>query len=66
MRTFSSSSNLRRHQDQKATSCSPSDNVTARQVEDQATGRLRFRTREERLERDRNRKREAYWQFLIG
>ena len=63
MRTFSRSSNLRRHQKQ-VTSCSPSDNVTARQVQDQATGRLRFRTREERLKRDRDRQRERYWRFL--
>src|SRR5258706_5666898 len=64
MCTFSSPSNLRCHQDQRATPCSPSDNVTARQVQDQETGRLHFRTREERLERDRNRKREVYWRFL--
>src|SRR5258706_5857651 len=64
MRTFSSPSNLHCHQDQRATPCSPSDNVTARQVQDQETGRLRFRTREERLEHDRNRKQEVYWRFL--
>lgn len=64
MRTFSTSSNLRRHQNQQATPCRPSDNITARQVQDETTGKLRFRTREERLERDRNRKREEYWRFL--
>ena len=66
MRTFSTSSNMRRHQNQRATPCSPSDNITARQVQDEETGRLRFRTREERLERDRDRKREEYWRFLMG
>lgn len=66
MRTFSTSSNLSRHQNKKATPCSPSDNITARQVQDETTGKLRFRTREERLERDRNRKREEYWRFLTG
>lgn len=66
MRTFSSSSNLRRHQNRKSTPCSPSDSITARQVQDNTTGKLRFRTREERLERDRNRKREEYWRFLTG
>jgi hypothetical protein len=66
MRTFSTASNLRRHQNQQVTPCSPSENVSTRQVQDQATGRLRFRTRQERLERDRNRKREEYWRFLIG
>ena len=57
---------MHRHQNQRATPCSPSENITARQVQDEETGRLRFRTREERLERDRNRKREEYWRFLIG
>lgn len=65
MRTFSTPSNLRRHQKRQAT-CRRSDNVTARQVHDQVTGSLRFRTKEERLERDRNRKRRDYWRFLSG
>jgi hypothetical protein len=66
MRTFSTPSNMRRHQNQRATPCSPSDSVTPRQVQADQSGRLRFRTREERLERDRKRKREEYWRFLIG
>lgn len=66
MRAFSTSSNLRRHQNQKTTPCSPSDNVTSRQVRDETTGQPRFRTREERLERDRHRKRQEYWRFLTG
>jgi hypothetical protein len=61
MRTFSTASNMRRHQNQRATPCSPSEDVTPRQVQAESGGRLRFRTREERLERDRNRKREEYW-----
>src|SRR5258706_9630367 len=63
MQTFSTPSNLRQHQKQQAT-CSPSDNVTARQVHDQVTGCLRFRTKEEHLECDCNHKREDYWRFL--
>jgi hypothetical protein len=65
MRTFLTPSNMRRHQNQRATPCSPSDSVTLRQVQADQSGRLRFRTREERLERDRKRKQEEYWRFLI-
>jgi hypothetical protein len=64
MRTFLTLSNQRCHQNQRATPCSPSDKVTPRQVQDEASGHFRFRTREERLERDRNCKREEYWRFL--
>ena len=66
MHTFSTSSNLTCHQNQQATPCSPSDNITARQVQDETTGKLRFRTREEHLECDCNGKRDEYWQFLTG
>jgi len=67
MRTFSTSSNLRRHQNQRAIPCSPSDNITAiRQVQGNTTGRLRSCTIEERLERDRDRKRLEYWCPLNG
>ena len=57
---------MHRHQNQRGTRCSPSENVTPRQVQADESGRLRFRTREERLERDRERKQEEYWRFLIG
>ena len=40
--------------------------MTARQVHNQVTGCLQFCTKEECLERDRNHKREDYWQFLSG
>src|SRR5258706_13869115 len=64
---LSTSSNLRHHQNQRATPCSPSDNITAtRQVQGKTTGRLRSRTREERLERDHDRKRLEYWCPLNG
>jgi len=56
---------MRRHQ-KSASPFSPSDKVTPRQVEDEVSGKLRFRTREERLERDRDRKRAEYWRFLSG
>jgi hypothetical protein len=64
MCTFSTLSNRRRHQNQRATPCSPSNKVTPRQVQDEASGHFHFHTREECLEHDRDCKQEEYWRFL--
>lgn len=60
---FASNSNLRRHQRARKTPCAPGMAVPKRKVQDTITSQWRYRTTEEKRERERLRKREHYQQW---